>query len=154
MLLTNGFILTDEEYKQLVQLVPNRHSFTTEPTIPWILTVGVGEKTPTKVKFINKLISEWVMSIKRVSGPDPVTKCPYPQASSLNTTIRTFFAALQNIYQWSIKAADLKGFPGCFHGQMKDLYEERIAAWVSRVNINTRIKAGVHSYQPTSNHLF
>ena len=80
---------------------------------------------------MNKLITEWVLSIKLATEDPNSNECPYPTTGTLNTNIRTFFAALQNIYSWTLTADHLKGFPGNFHGNLKEEYNRRIEKWVS-----------------------
>jgi hypothetical protein len=92
------------------------------------------ENNSTKV-LINKVVSEWILNI-RLANPE-VDGCPYPATGTLNTNIRTFFAALKNVYQWTFKKEDFKGFPGCFDGNIKEEYRQRMQKWVSQITLRT-----------------
>ncbi len=66
---------------------------------------------------------------------DTASGCPWPQTGTLNTNLRTFFAALKNLYQWTYDSDDFRGFSGCLHGNLKDEYDRRMLKWVSNVDV-------------------
>ena len=119
---------TDPLYKTLAEPVSNPTHFG-DTNVPRIL-VTCAQKSNGTLQIANATITEYFKSITLVT-PDKTSGCPYPKTSTMNTRIRTFFSALSSLHQWELDSDDFKGFPGCFHANMKTEYARRVAKWVS-----------------------
>jgi hypothetical protein len=87
----------------------------------FVLLHGEGNKAE-KVRNLNAMLINWVKDKKLVHPPK--VGSPYPAPSSLNTMVRTFFAAAKDYYDWSYSQKDF-AFNGGYNGGFVALVAER-----------------------------
>jgi hypothetical protein len=102
---------------------------TDEPTEMVFLLLRGEENKAEKVRSLNKMIIDWVTD-KRLKN---TTKngSAFPAPSSINTMIRTFFAAAKDYYQWSFSQKDFNfdgGYNGFFAALCKKRRNENVSA--------------------------
>jgi hypothetical protein len=108
-------------YTVLTTDVPS--SFPSNEPIEKVFVLLRGENNKAeKVRSLNSMIIDWVTD-KRLKVPlkNGIT---YPAPSSLNTMIRTFFAAAKDYYQWQFSQKDF-GFDGGYNGFFRALCKKR-----------------------------
>ena len=135
--MTHLFLLsvTEEQYKDLLKEIPNL--FTTcgrgMAMIPLLYKVVSGklpEDNRDVLDLVNRVMVDWARVYKKVR-PKKGSECPYYEPSSTMTAFRSLFAFLTITCGWVICLDDLKGFDGCLHFVLTDLFTKRQKEWVS-----------------------
>ena len=98
-------------------------------TVPAAFVVGSGEKTHQKKYLVNQMICDWQVRYQKVRISKK-KECPFYQPSAQNQHLRTFFGAMKKHYDWQWADSDFKGFRGCLHGVIEELYCQRRLQYV------------------------
>ena len=122
----------NQKWREMLVLVenPNYVPGLNEELIPAAFVAVAGEKTPTKLHLVNRMLVDWQVCFKktRVTKKD---KCPFYQVSTQNNHLRTFFGVMKRQYNWKWSDSDFKSFPGSLAGILGHLYDKRRKKWVS-----------------------
>jgi hypothetical protein len=112
------------KYERFLELTPNIPiDFPTQdPTEMVFLLLRGEENKAEKIRSLNGMIIDWVEG-KRLKYAQSGGNT-YPAPASINTMIRTFFAAAKDYYQWSFSQKDFT-FDGGYNGFFKALCEKR-----------------------------
>ena len=88
-----------------------------------------------KLELTNALLIDWQVDLKMEKKPSNEDDCPFYQPSSQNVGFRTFLAHMKKTHGWIWENKNFTKWDGCLNGVLKELYSQRYAKYVSRINI-------------------
>ena len=103
----------------------------------FVLLSGKAERR-SKVCVLNQMLINWVAEkenggTRRRTGPSGISKWPSP--ATLNTMVRTFFAATKDYYGWDFLVKDFnfeKGYNGFFRLLVEQRQREDVSMYGDR----------------------
>jgi hypothetical protein len=92
-----------------------------EPVEKLFVMLSGKENMPWKIEILNQMLIDWVKDKRLVTAKHGTF---YPAVSSLNTMVRTLFAASKDYYKWCFTTKDFN-FDGGYNGFFAALCSER-----------------------------